>query len=139
MLDIQEKRTAPPALVSYAKGQIQDILMSVSGVDFIMICSTDGFELASVSKKNHYNSSKLAAVSSSIHAMVNAFLGEIHLTGVQSITLDADNGKAIITSVPGERHPMVIVVLAAKDILIGQLLHGLKAASQNIEKREMIF
>ena len=32
--------------------------------------------------------------------MVAAFMNEIHLEGCQSITLDADNGKAILTSIP---------------------------------------
>ena len=65
-----------------------------------MLCSTDGFELAHVYKRDGYNSTKLAAVSSSILAMVAAFMNEIHLEGCQSITLDADNGKAILTSIP---------------------------------------
>ncbi len=34
-------------------------------------------------------------MSSSILAMVTAFLKEIQLTGCNNITLDADNGKAI--------------------------------------------
>ena len=58
-------------------------------------CSTDGFELAHVYKRDGcYNSTKLVAVSSSILAMVAAFMNEIHLEGCQSITLDADNFKA---------------------------------------------
>jgi predicted regulator of Ras-like GTPase activity (Roadblock/LC7/MglB family) len=97
-----------------------------------MLCSTDGFELASIYKKNPYNSTKLAAVSSSILAMVSAFLNEIHLTGCQSITLDAENGKAILTSIPAPHHPMVMVTLSNKDVLLGQLLYSLKQASAAI-------
>jgi predicted regulator of Ras-like GTPase activity (Roadblock/LC7/MglB family) len=106
--------------------------MNIRGIDYIMLCSTDGFELASVYKKNPYNSTKLAAVSSSILAMVNAFLKEIQLTGCQSITLDAENGKAILTSIPAPHHPMVMVTLSNKDVLLGQLLYSLKQASAAI-------
>jgi predicted regulator of Ras-like GTPase activity (Roadblock/LC7/MglB family) len=95
-----QQRTAPKELIHLAKAQANDILMNIRGIDYIMLCSTDGFELASVYKKNPYNSTKLAAVSSSILAMVSAFLKEIQLTGCQSITLDAENGKAILTSIP---------------------------------------
>ncbi len=58
--------------------------------------------------------------------MVSAFLKEIQLIGCQSITLDAENGKAVLTSVPSVQHPMIIVTLSSKDVLLGQLLFSLK-------------
>ncbi len=58
--------------------------------------------------------------------MVSAFLKEIQLIGCQSITLDAENGKAVLTSVPSAQHPMIIVTLSSKDVLLGQLLFSLK-------------
>ena len=61
-----QQRTAPKELIQLAKTQANDILTNIRGIDYIMLCSTDGFELASVYKKNPYNSTKLAAVSSSI-------------------------------------------------------------------------
>ena len=132
MLRFQEKRVAPAELVQYSQLQINEIINSVRGVHFVMVCSTDGFELATIHKRNNYNNNKLAAVSSSILAMVSAFIKEIQLTGCQAITLDAENGKAILTSIPALRHPMIIVALSDKDVLLGQLLHALKSASQSI-------
>lgn len=133
MLSIpSQQRTAPKELIQFAKAQANDILINIRGIDYIMLCSTDGFELASIYKKNPYNSSKLAAVSSSILAMVSAFLNEIQLTGCQSITLDAENGKAILTAIPSPYHPMVMVTLSNKDVLLGQLLYSLKQASAAI-------
>ena len=132
MINTLEQRTAPESLVQFSKAQINDVMMNVKGIDFIMVCSTDGFELSSIYKRDIYNASKLAAVSSSILAMVSAFLGEIQLTGCQSMTLDAENGKAILTSVPTAKHPMVIITLVSKDVLLAQLLNGLKDASNAI-------
>ena len=71
-------------------------------------------------------------MSSSILAMVGAFLGEINLSGCQSISLDAQNGRAILTSIPTEKHPMMIVTLVSKDVLLAQLLNGLKDAGNAI-------
>lgn len=136
MINSLEQRTAPATLVAFAKTQIQQILSHVNNIEFIMICSTDGFELASISKRHQFHSSKLAAVSSSILAMVSAFLGEINLTGCQSVTLDAENGKAVLTSVPCAKHPMIIVTLSSKDVLLGQLLYHLKEASQAIVQQD---
>ena len=126
------KRQAPEELVDFSRQQINDILSTVSGVNFVMLCTADGFELTSVYKKNRENIGKLAAVSSSILAMVGAFLGEINLSGCQSISLDAQNGRAILTSIPTEKHPMMIVTLVSKDVLLAQLLNGLKDAGNAI-------
>ena len=104
----------------------------VSGVDFVMLCSSDGFELALASKKNLGNSGKIAAVSSSILAMVSAFISEIHLAGCKTITLDADNGKVILTAVEHSQHPMVLVAVASKDVLIGQLLYAIKKTAETL-------
>ena len=136
MLKFQEKRSAPAELVQFAQEQINEIINHVRGVHFVMVCSTDGFELATIHKRNNYNNSKLAAVSSSILAMVSAFIKEIQLIGCQSITLDAENGKAILTSVPASKHPMIIVALSDKDVLLGQLLHALKSASNSIAQAD---
>ena len=132
MFTLAQSRTAPKELIDFAKSEIQDVLMNVRSVNYVMLCSTDGFELAHVYKRDGYNSTKLAAVSSSILAMVAAFMNEIHLEGCQSITLDADNGKAILTSTPSPNHPMIIVTLTEKDVLLGQLLYTLKNASNRI-------
>lgn len=132
MFTLAQSRTAPKELIDFAKSEIQDVLMNVRSVNYVMLCSTDGFELAHVYKRNGYNNTKLAAVSSSTLAMVAAFMNEIHLEGCQSITLDADNGKAILTSIPSPNHPMIIVTLTEKDVLLGQLLYTLKNASNRI-------
>lgn len=132
MFTLAQRRTAPKELIDFAKSEIQDVLMNVRSVNYVMLCSTDGFELAHVYKRDGYNSTKLAAVSSSILAMVAAFMNEIHLEGCQSITLDADNGKAILTSIPSSNHPMIIVTFTEKDVLLGQLLYTLKNASNKI-------
>ena len=126
------KRQAPEELVHFARQQINDILNTVSGVNFVMLCTADGFELASVYKKNRENTGKLAAVSSSILAMVQAFMHEIELQDCQSLTLDAANGKALLTAVPHPQYPMVIMTLSAKDVLLGQLLFFVKKVSENI-------
>ena len=132
MFTLAQSRSAPKELIDFAKNEIQDVLMNVRSVNYVMLCSTDGFDLAHVYKRDGYNSTKLAAVSSSILAMVAAFMNEIHLEGCQSITLDADNGKAILTSIPSSNHPMIIVTLTEKDVLLGQLLYTLKNASNRI-------
>lgn len=51
---------------------------------------------------------------------------------MQQSPLDAENGKAILTAIPAPHHPMVLVTLSNKDVLLGQLLYSLKQASAAI-------
>jgi len=125
-------RQAPQDLVQKGQAQIQQLLHAVPGLDFVMLCSSDGFELALASKKNLSNPGKIAAVGSSILAMVSAFVSEIQLQGCQTITLDADNGKAVLSAVAHPQYPMLIVALAPKDVLLGQLLYSIKKTAGNI-------
>ena len=125
-----QQRSAPDSLIHTAQQQIKEILTNVSGVEYVMICSSDGFELTSAYKKNVTNTGKLAAVSSSILAMVQAFLSEIDLHGCQSITLEAENGKAFLSAVPNKNYPMLIVALTSQEVLLGQLLFSLKRCSE---------
>ena len=131
-----QQRSAPDSLIHTAQQQIKEILTNVSGVEYVMICSSDGFELTSAYKKNVTNTGKLAAVSSSILAMVQAFLAEIDLHGCQSITLEAENGKAFLSAVPNKNHPMLIVALTSQEVLLGQLLFSLKRCSERISQAD---
>lgn len=131
-----QQRSAPDSLIHTAHHQIKEILTNVSGVEYVMICSSDGFELTSAYKKNVTNTGKLAAVSSSILAMVQAFLSEINLHGCQSITLEAENGKAFLSAVPNKNYPMLIVALTSQEVLLGQLLFSLKRCSEKISQAD---
>ena len=131
-----QQRSAPDSLIHTAQQQIKEILTNISGVEYVMICLSDGFELTSAYKKNVTNTGKLAAVSSSILAMVQAFLSEINLHGCQSITLEAKNGKAFLSAVPNKNHPMLIVALTSQEVLLGQLLFSLKRCSERISQAD---
>ena len=69
---MNSSREIPQALIESAHIELQRFLNTVTGIDFVMLCSSDGFELALASKKNIDNTGKIAAVSSSILAMVSA-------------------------------------------------------------------
>lgn len=115
---------------AFSNQELYKFLNEVSGIDFVMLCSSDGFELALASKKNLDNTGKIAAVSSSILAMVSAFICEIQLVGCQTITLDAENGKVFLTAVNHPNNPMVLVAVTNKDILMGQMLYYVKKVTE---------
>ena len=134
MLDVALSRKISDEFAQFSELKIRSLLQSVSGIEFVMLCSSDGFEVALANKKQVHNSGKIAAVSSSILAMVTAFISEINLMGCQTITLDAENGKALLTSIPNKNFPMVMVALTSKDILLGHMLYETKAVADALTK-----
>lgn len=129
---MQTLREFPQTLIEYSRNELRDFLHTVSGVDFVMLSSSDGFELASASKKVMQNQGKISAVSSSIMAMVSAFITEIKLEGCQAITLDAENGKVFLSIVGHAEYPMVLMAVANKDTLIGQMRYHLQKLSSDL-------
>ncbi|CAM2852862.1 hypothetical protein ACCE111639_03830 [Acinetobacter celticus] len=64
--------------------------------------------------------------------MVSAFISEIELIGCQTITIDAENGKAFLTTVNHQHQPLVMVSVTNKDILMGQMLYYFKKLSDSL-------
>ena len=58
MLKVENTRQIPPQLIDSGRKLIQEVLNEVSGIDFVMLCSSDGFELGSV--ENYRELIKLA-------------------------------------------------------------------------------
>lgn len=128
------RREPSAAFIQAVRVPISELLLEVSGLQSVLLATTDGFEVATSTYKKDFDSAKLAAVSSSILAMVQAFVGEIRLQGCQSMILDAENGKAFIYAIPCKNHPMVMVVLAKTNVLMGQLLHAMRECSEKLQK-----
>ncbi|WP_111893555.1 roadblock/LC7 domain-containing protein [Acinetobacter sp. MB5] len=122
--------TLSKEFITFSKTEISSLLNKVQYVQFSMLCTTDGLEIAMASKQDWDNSSKIAAVSSSIMALISAFITEMHLDECKTIMLDTSNGKALLSTVPHPQFPSVIVVLAQKQVLLGELLYELKQTAQ---------
>lgn len=116
-----------------SKEVLNGLVHSTSGVEGVLLATTDGFEVNSIFNKN-YDGGKLSAVGSSILALVQALVNEAHLTGCRSVILDAENGKIMISAVPNKNQPMIAIVLTKQQVLLGQVMHGMnKAMTQLIE------
>lgn len=129
-----ENRVKPSDdFINQSKQVLHDLVHTTSGVDGVLLASTDGFEVNSIFQKN-YDGNKLSAVGSSILALVQALTIEAQLTGCRSVILDAENGKIMISAVPNEKQPMILIVVTKQQVLLGQIMHGMnKANTQLIE------
>lgn len=116
-----------------AKEVLHDLIHATSGIDGVLLATTDGFEVSSIFQKD-YDAGKLSAVGSSILALVQALTNEAKLTGCRSVILDAQDGKIMISAVPNNNQPMIVIVVTKQQVLLGQIMHGMnKAINQLVE------
>ncbi|MDE2422502.1 MAG: roadblock/LC7 domain-containing protein [Gammaproteobacteria bacterium] len=132
-----QHRQPSSLFLKFAKRCVDELCSSVLSVNSVVLASGDGFEVASVTNQSGFDSSKVAAVSSSLLSMVHAFTSEIRLNDCQSFILDAANGKAIIAHVPCDNYPMVLMVLTDEKALLGQVLHGMRFCSQRLVEGDL--
>lgn len=81
--------------------------------------------LRSIHCFKNYDGGKLSAVGSSILALVQALTKEAQLTGCRSVILDAENGKIMISAVPNQYQPMILIVVTRQQVLLGQIMHAM--------------
>lgn len=110
--------------ITTSKEVLHDLVHATNGVDGVLLASADGFDVSSIFQKN-YDGGKLSAVGSSILALVQALTTEAQLTGCRSVILDAENGKIMISAVPNEHQPMILIVVTKQQVLLGQIMHAM--------------
>ncbi len=119
--------------VTAAKDVLHDLVHTTSGIDGVLLASTDGFEVSSIFQKD-YDGGKLSAVGSSILALVQALTNEAKLTGCRSVILDAQDGKIMISAVPNANMPMIVIVVTKQQVLLGQIMHGMTKAINRLNE-----
>ncbi|WP_201574001.1 roadblock/LC7 domain-containing protein [Psychrobacter sp. H8-1] len=128
LFQTESSRLKPSELfVVTSKEVLHDLVHSTSGIDGVLLASTDGFEVSSIFQKE-YDAGKLSAVGSSILALVQALTNEAQLTGCRSVILDAQDGKIMISAVPNKNQPMIVIVVTKQQVLLGQIMHGMNKA-----------
>ncbi len=128
LFQTDSNRLKPSELfVVTSKEVLHDLVHSTSGIDGVLLASTDGFEVSSIFQKE-YDAGKLSAVGSSILALVQALTNEAQLTGCRSVILDAQDGKVMISAVPNKNQPMIVIVVTKQQVLLGQIMHGMNKA-----------
>ena len=128
LFQTDSSRLKPSELfVVTSKEVLHDLVHSTSGIDGVLLASTDGFEVSSIFQKE-YDAGKLSAVGSSILALVQALTNEAQLTGCRSVILDAQDGKIMISAVPNKNQPMIVIVVTKQQVLLGQIMHGMNKA-----------
>lgn len=105
------------------------ILNDINGVSAVVIATVDGFDVAS-QVRNGLDPARVAALASSIAAIGEVVATEARLGRNKSVTIDTEDGFAVIYSVHRTDIGLVINVISTREALIGQVNYRTAAAAR---------
>ena len=92
-----------------------------SAISFAVVAAEDGIELAAYPPRCP-TTGRLAAMSSSLHALSETLLREARLVDGRSLIVEADGGVVIVLQVPDTKPRVSLAVVASGSGILGQLL-----------------
>ncbi|MEN5270594.1 roadblock/LC7 domain-containing protein [Stenotrophomonas sepilia] len=96
------------------------LVHDVTGIQALVVASTDGFALAQAGPKGHV-ADRLAAMTSSMLGLASALGRELHFGELDTLILDAANGKVLMLAIPGTR-PRLLMTACDHSCVIGNVL-----------------
>ena len=104
-----------------AAREAQSFLQEVGGVTAVVIATVDGFDIASAMKSG--DAARVAAMASSISAISAVVSQEASLGRNKSVTIDTEEGFALVHSVHRADAELVINVIANGSAILGQVAY----------------
>ena len=97
---------------------LEQLIRGTSGVHSACLVTGDGFEIASVLKAD-VSGERLAAMTSSVHALGAAVVGELKLTDCASVIIDGESGSVVVVRLPSSDTEMILAAVCDKKATIG--------------------
>jgi predicted regulator of Ras-like GTPase activity (Roadblock/LC7/MglB family) len=119
------------ALRERANAQANAFLADVAGVTAVVVATVDGFDIAAA-LKNKDDPSRIAAMASSISAISAVVAIEAGLGTYKSVTINTDNGVAVVFAVPRADFELVINVITDGNAILAQVLHRAGAMAREL-------
>ncbi len=109
---------------------LNDLLNTASGIEGILLVTTDGFEVCSVFDHD-CDTDKLSIVGSSIIALAQTITDIAKLNNCHSLVLNAERGKIMLYKVENKNQPMIAIILTKEKVVMGTILHAIKKAQNH--------
>ncbi|HRG14565.1 MAG TPA: roadblock/LC7 domain-containing protein [Pseudomonadota bacterium] len=103
------------------KEQLRLLLASADGADSAAIVSGDGFDIASQLHDN-ISPGRIAAMTSSLHALALAASGELALGANRSVVVESELGTLVVLRVPSTQAELLLSVIARSSSVLGSVL-----------------
>ena len=106
---------------------LKDLTTKNPGILAAQVCTSDGFEVASVQRDDESHR-RLAAMVSSLYALGAAMVEEMNLGEYSNLIIEASDGKCLMMAIPGGKESLLLTAVAAPTLLFGRFHQSCKAA-----------
>ena len=120
-----------PVIVKCCQDEINHLMANEKNISGVLVCSTDGFEVAS-QLKSHQSAAKLSAMASSTLALGHAITVEILLGACKDVIVDSSDGKVLLMSIERDDSALLLLAIADSTETLGQVLWRVKACAAAI-------
>lgn len=102
----------------------------VEGVRSVVLASVDGFAIVQAGAQG--NGERLAAMTSAMLALAAAVGRELALGELQTLMLEAGEGKVLMLALPAEPAPLLLMAACDRRSVIGQVLWSARECGQAV-------
>jgi uncharacterized protein len=113
---------------------LRQLVADTAGVESACLVTGDGFEIASALNKG-VSAARLAAMTSSMHALGTAVTTELKMKECKSVIVDGESGTVVMVRVPSHHAEMMLAVTCGKRGTIGGVLFAAKQHARWIDER----
>ena len=114
---------------------LDEFLTQTPGIMLAQLTTADGFEVAAAMRDPKKSSTaKLAAMSSSLHALCEAMVIESGLETSRNLIIESDDGHIVMMSIPKIKPAMSLMVVSDRSAILGHLLWATKKSTQTFSQ-----
>lgn len=103
-------------------------------VRFLVLASTDGFEIAVNGKIDKDAQGRMAAMASSLLSLSQAVVKESDLASCEEVMVDGVNGRIVVMAVPGQFPELLLMAVTCHDVAIGRVLLEMRTACVELRR-----
>ena len=113
---------------------LQDFQNTSPDLRYLILTTTDGFEVAASGDISPDDYSRLAAMASSLLSLCQAVVHDTGLPSCEDVLIDGVNGKVLLMAVPGRPPEMVLMAVSYANAPAGRLLLDLRSTAMTIRR-----
>jgi uncharacterized protein len=115
----------------WCQRQIDTLVAANVGVEGALICSADGFEIAT-NLPPPLSAARLSAMTSSQVALGEAICVEGAIAPCINVVIEAERGWVLMMNIPNGRRKLLLTVKAAAGAMLGQVLWAVRRCADQI-------
>lgn len=123
----------PADLLARASTALKAAVAPIEGVQMAVLCTPDGFEMASLRMVGELKGARVAAMASSLMAMAGAVGREMGSEDCSRITFETGNSTAVFQSIKSSS-PCILGLLINSNALLGRALYAASEVVQVMEQ-----